>query len=104
LVINEVIQEVVALTSREIEKNGISVQTQLVQSLPAIQGDRVQLQQVLLNLLINAIAHQRHRGNEWNERGTAGIVDQHRKERFWRRRFRAGFRSGLDARERGTVV
>jgi C4-dicarboxylate-specific signal transduction histidine kinase len=55
LVVNEVIQEVVALTSREIEKNGISVQTQLVQSLPAIQGDRVQLQQVLLNLLINAI-------------------------------------------------
>jgi C4-dicarboxylate-specific signal transduction histidine kinase len=55
LEINEVIQEVVALTSREIEKNGISVQTQLVECLPAIQGDRVQLQQVLLNLLINAI-------------------------------------------------
>jgi hypothetical protein len=35
--------------------NGISVRTQLAESLPVIQGDRVQLQQVILNLLINAI-------------------------------------------------
>jgi signal transduction histidine kinase len=55
LEINEVILDVIALTSREIEKNGISAQTQLAESLPAIQGDRVQLQQVILNLLINAI-------------------------------------------------
>jgi PAS domain S-box-containing protein len=55
LEINEVIVEVVALASREMEKNGISAQTQLAESLPAIQGDRVQLQQVILNLLINAI-------------------------------------------------
>jgi hypothetical protein len=55
LVINEVILEVVALIRRELEKNGISAQTQLAESLPAIQGDRVRLQQVILNLLINAI-------------------------------------------------
>jgi C4-dicarboxylate-specific signal transduction histidine kinase len=55
LEINEVILEVIALISREIEKNGISAQTQLSESLPAIQGDRVQLQQVILNLLINAV-------------------------------------------------
>jgi PAS domain S-box-containing protein len=55
LEINEVILEVIALISREMEKNGISAQTQLSESLPAIQGDRVQLQQVILNLLINAI-------------------------------------------------
>jgi signal transduction histidine kinase len=55
LAINELILEVIALTSREMEKNGISARTQLVESLPAIQGDRVQLQQVILNLLINAI-------------------------------------------------
>jgi C4-dicarboxylate-specific signal transduction histidine kinase len=53
--INDVILEVVALTSREMEKNGISAQAQLAENLPAIQGDRVQLQQVILNLLINAI-------------------------------------------------
>jgi PAS domain S-box-containing protein len=55
LKIDEVILDVIALTSREMTKNGISAQTQLAESLPAIQGDRVQLQQVILNLLINAI-------------------------------------------------
>jgi PAS domain S-box-containing protein len=55
LEINEVILEVIALTSREMEKNGISAHTQLAESLPAIQGDRVQLQQVIVNLLMNAI-------------------------------------------------
>lgn len=55
LEINEVILEVIALTSREMEKNGVSVQAQLAENLPAIQGDRVRLQQVILNLLINAI-------------------------------------------------
>src|SRR4029077_314655 len=55
LEINEVTLDVIALISRELEKNGISAQTQLAESLPAILGDRVQLQQVLLNLLINAI-------------------------------------------------
>ena len=36
-------------------KNGVSLQTQLAEGLPLIQGDRVQLQQVILNLIINAI-------------------------------------------------
>ena len=36
-------------------KNGISVQTQLAEGLPLIRGDRVQLQQVILNLIINAV-------------------------------------------------
>jgi signal transduction histidine kinase len=36
-------------------KNGVSVQTQLAESLPLIQGDRVQLQQVILNLIVNAV-------------------------------------------------
>jgi signal transduction histidine kinase len=36
--------------------NGVSVQTQLAEGLPFIQGDRVQLQQAILNLIINAVA------------------------------------------------
>jgi C4-dicarboxylate-specific signal transduction histidine kinase len=36
-------------------KNGVTVGTELAETLPRIQGDRVQLQQVILNLLINAI-------------------------------------------------
>jgi PAS domain S-box-containing protein len=53
--INEAILEVIALTQNEMANNSISVRTQLADALPAIQGDRVQLQQVILNLLINAI-------------------------------------------------
>ena len=55
LEINEAILEVTALTRDEALKNGISVETQLADGLPLIQGDRIQLQQVILNLIINAI-------------------------------------------------
>ena len=55
LEINGAILEVIALTRGEILKNGVSVQTQLAEGLPLIRGDRVQLQQVILNLIINAV-------------------------------------------------
>src|SRR5262249_21746663 len=55
LEINEAILQVIALAQNEMANNGVSVRTQLAEALPAIQGDRVQLQQVILNLLINAI-------------------------------------------------
>lgn len=53
--INDAIGEVVALTRSEAAKNGVSVETQLADGLPPIEGDRVRLQQVALNLIINAI-------------------------------------------------
>jgi PAS domain S-box-containing protein len=53
--INEAIHEVIALTRGEAAKTGVSVQTDLADGLPLIYGDRVQLQQVILNLIINAI-------------------------------------------------
>jgi C4-dicarboxylate-specific signal transduction histidine kinase len=55
LEINEAILEVIALTRGEVVKNNVSVQTQLAEGLPLIQGDRVQLQQVILNVIINAV-------------------------------------------------
>ena len=55
LEINGAIHEVIALTRGEAVKNGVSVQTELVDGLPLIEGDRVQLQQVILNLIINAV-------------------------------------------------
>ncbi len=55
MAINDAILEIVALTHGEAIKNGVSVRTQLAEGLPLIQGDRVQLQQVILNLMINAI-------------------------------------------------
>jgi len=59
LEINEAILQVIALAQNEMANNGISVRTQLAEALPAIQGDRVQVQQVILNLLINAIEAMR---------------------------------------------
>jgi NO-binding membrane sensor protein with MHYT domain len=53
--VNEAIVEVIALSRGEVMKNNVSVQTQLAEGLPLIQGDRVQLQQVILNLIINAV-------------------------------------------------
>jgi PAS domain S-box-containing protein len=53
--INEAIREVIELTRGEAVKTGVSVQTHLADGLPLIHGDRVQLQQVNLNLIINAI-------------------------------------------------
>jgi C4-dicarboxylate-specific signal transduction histidine kinase len=53
--INDAILEVVALTHGEAVKNGVSVRTQLAEGLPAIEGDRVQLQQLILNLIVNAV-------------------------------------------------
>ena len=53
--INEAILEVIALTHGEVGKHGVSVQTRLTEGLPPIQADRVQLQQVIINLIMNAI-------------------------------------------------
>ena len=53
--INEVVLEVIALTRTEAGKHNVSVRTQLAQGLPVVRADRVQLQQVILNLIINAI-------------------------------------------------
>src|SRR6476660_7244543 len=53
--LNAAILEVTALIRSEAIKAGVTVGTQLVDELPCIQGDRVQLQQVMLNLLVNAI-------------------------------------------------
>ena len=53
--VNEAILDVVRLTQGEAAKHGIAVRTQLASNLPLIEGDRVQLQQVVLNLVMNAV-------------------------------------------------
>ena len=65
--INDAILEVIALTRTEAANNSVSVRTQLAEGLPPVQGDRVQLQQVLLNLIINAIEAMRDVGEEERE-------------------------------------
>ncbi|MBV8227926.1 MAG: GAF domain-containing protein, partial [Verrucomicrobia bacterium] len=53
--INGVIEEAVVLAQSEVQRNRVSLQTQLGHDLPLMMGDRIQLQQVILNLLINAV-------------------------------------------------
>ena len=53
--LNEAINEVIVLGRSAIIKNGVSVQTRLSEGLFPVHGDRVQLQQVVMNLILNAV-------------------------------------------------
>jgi C4-dicarboxylate-specific signal transduction histidine kinase len=71
---NAVIQELIALLHHEIAKRRVALQTELAPNLPRVKADRVQLQQVLLNLIVNAMDATR----EVEERSRAIVI------RSWR--------------------
>ena len=53
--INDVIREATLLVQREVLSHGVSLRTELSSALPHVLGDRIQLQQVVINLLINGV-------------------------------------------------
>jgi PAS domain S-box-containing protein len=53
--VNDVITEVVALTRNEVERYRVILMTELCEDPPCVKGDRIQLQQVILNLIMNAV-------------------------------------------------
>jgi signal transduction histidine kinase len=53
--INKLISTVVAIVRHELQKHGVELRTELAEPLPTLEGDTVQLQQVVLNLVMNAI-------------------------------------------------
>jgi PAS domain S-box-containing protein len=57
--INEIIQEVITLLRNELTRNRVSLRADLAANLPRVSGDPVQLQQVLINLIVNAIEAMR---------------------------------------------
>ena len=88
--VNDAITEVIALVRSEVQRNRISLRTELSDDLPLVLADRIQLQQVLLNLI-----DKRHRSDEWDRRGAERVVG--RLGEGWverRARDRAGFGPG----------
>jgi PAS domain S-box-containing protein len=73
--VNNVVQQVLDLVQSQFRRHGIAVRTELASELPNIQGDPVQLQQVLLNLMVNAIeaTAARHDG----DRQVAVVTERH---------------------------
>jgi len=72
--INQIIQEVTMLLRRELSRNRVSLRTDLGTGLPRVNGDGVQLQQVLINLVMNgieAMSSLDHRSRELLIRSTA---------------------------------
>src|SRR5207253_1429375 len=65
--INEVIREVIALTRSELHRTGTALQTELADGLPLVPGDRIQLQQVMLNLILNAVEAMSGSAEGWRE-------------------------------------
>jgi PAS domain S-box-containing protein len=53
--VNQAVIEVITLTRGELLRHGVSLQTEFAMGLPLIEGDRIQLQQVVLNLILNAV-------------------------------------------------
>jgi PAS domain S-box-containing protein len=97
--LNRKILEVLAFTERELRSHDIVLETRLDSTLPKVTGDRVQLQQVLLNLIVNAIEAMGAVNNRPREltivsaRGTDGVevevrdsgigLDPHRAEQVF---------------------
>jgi signal transduction histidine kinase len=65
--INEAIREVIALTQTEVQQNGVRLQTRFADDLPFVPADRVQLQQVIMNLLVNAVEAMSSAGDRSRE-------------------------------------
>ena len=53
--INQIIREVIALAQSEVQRNHVALETRLSDDMPLVFADRIQLQQVMLNLMMNAI-------------------------------------------------
>jgi C4-dicarboxylate-specific signal transduction histidine kinase len=75
--INDVITETVALTRGEMLKNHIALETQLASHLPQVGGDHVQIQQVIMNLVMNAVEAMStvDEAARWLHLGTAAEPD-----------------------------
>jgi two-component system, LuxR family, sensor kinase FixL len=74
--INTAILEVIALSSPELQRNQVELRSRLASGLPLVPADRIQLQQVILNLIVNATEAMSEAGNSPRELVVAsGAID-----------------------------
>ena len=73
--VNDAIGEVIALTRDLMRRNDVSLQTSLAQGLPPVNGDRIQLQQVIINLVVNAIEAMSALGDRPRELAVSSAMD-----------------------------
>ena len=90
--LHEAINEVIVLAQSAIAENGVSVQTRLTEGRAPVEGDRVQLQQVILNLVLNAAEAMSAVDEGARELLISTEQDQHRRL-CGSARFRAGHRA-----------
>jgi C4-dicarboxylate-specific signal transduction histidine kinase len=88
--LNEAIGEVVAMARSEVQRNRVLLQTKLANDLPLILGDKIQQQQVILNLLMNAVEAMSGAGEGPRELGVnsekvADIHGEPKEERYQNR-------------------
>lgn len=65
--VNEAVREVIALTQNESQRHSVKLETRLSSGLPLVPADRIQLQQVILNLIVNAIEAMTEVGDRTRE-------------------------------------
>jgi PAS domain-containing protein len=84
--LNEIVRDVIAMVRHELQRSGVSLKTRLAEELPAVPGDRVQLQQVVLNLILNAIDATReiegHRIGPENDPGLVYVGEGNVRDRL----------------------
>jgi PAS domain S-box-containing protein len=73
--VNQIISEVIALTRDQMHSHDIVLQTELAADIKAVRGDRVQLQQVILNLIVNALEAMRAMGDRQRQLVVLSIKD-----------------------------
>jgi PAS domain S-box-containing protein len=73
---NEVALETLAMLRAEAQRHGVSLRTELASDLPRVAADRVQLQQVFMNLMLNGIEAMQGTGGELGVRSERGREDE----------------------------
>ncbi|HVN02023.1 MAG TPA: PAS domain-containing protein [Caulobacteraceae bacterium] len=97
--LNETAREVLSLSSSELQRRRISLRTALADDLPQVRGDRVQLQQVILNLVLNAADSM----SEVSDRPRELLVASERDRKDWVRLSVRDAGAGLDPETAGRV-